>query len=656
MLSTPPILFQFFKIPKLLRISRILKYLRDNRQVYDIFKVLVFVIVSIHIGACLWVLALDPCPVDYDIATMPWCNSNSVYEMYFESLHVVCVMILGVSNSHIMAPDTLDGLLTQTLNKSQVYALSILYMIYGLYIGAILVAEMTVYVMGRTQGSSAFQIKIDRVRHEMEYYSVPEGLRAQVGAYYDYIWVNQKQFDDNIGLLSDRTMSTDLQRKLALHLFKDVVSHISFFAEVDDVVLGQICLSLKTLVFLPKDMILFKGDVGKELFIIAKGVVEVMRDDLPSDKRAAANQILLRSGSFFGEIALVMEVRRTCSVQARTVCEINILLQRTFDDILREHPDFAKKMNELVVARQLETSMARIGINQGMKIRQADLDYANDAVAKQMEDGLLRRELTAGNAPSAKPFGNVPIHPEVEASGAQPILDVENIHSPEELERRASIISPADRDTEAMPNLFDELERRKSVQSGDSDTQGPLSVTSHADARGRRTTNMKAQGQFRIGEDVNLLKVHPSILAAGGADTFDRMDQRMDQVQVGDHAEQLIENRTMRGEGASHSQRIQKKKMDQIESRMAANEKMLEKVLTKLDNQMSRESVLRMGNAISPLVNSNSRRALHPDPDSDGRESPDPPSIMEGPPSTTNTSRLGEAIASLKEGDEEGGE
>jgi CRP-like cAMP-binding protein len=171
----------------------------------------------------------------------------------------------------------------------------------------------------------------------------------------------------------------------------DTVKHISFFAEVDETVMGEICLSLKTLIFLPNDMILFKGDVGKELFIVAKGVVEVVRDDLPAEKRKNASPILLRSGSFFGEIALIMEVRRTCSVQAKTVCEINILLQRTFDDILREHPDFAKRMNELVVARQLETSLARSDGGGSMKIRQADLNYANKRVEQTMMTGLRQR-------------------------------------------------------------------------------------------------------------------------------------------------------------------------------------------------------------------------------------------------------------------------
>ena len=68
-------------------------------------------------------------------------------------------------------------------------------------------------------------------------------------------------------------------------------------------------------------------------------------------------------------------------------------MQKTFDDILREHPDFAKKMNELVVARQLETSISSThGRTQGsMKVRQSDLNFANRSVEQKMKAGLDRR-------------------------------------------------------------------------------------------------------------------------------------------------------------------------------------------------------------------------------------------------------------------------
>jgi CRP-like cAMP-binding protein len=390
-------LAKYFKIPKLLRISRVMKYVRNHQYVYDFSKVLILIFTLMHIGACVWVMLLDPCnETKSNYAGADVCAQSNVYHIYAEALHISASMMLGVSNLHIIGKPHLLSLDFEGRDddSAKVFLISTLYMILGLFLIALLVSEVNVYVMGKMQGSAAFQRKTDRVNHEMEYYGVPDDLQRQVRAFYDYIWIHQKQYDDKIALLSDQQMSTDLQRKLALHLFKDVVSHISFFSEIDDLLLGEICMSLRTKVFLPGDMILFKGDVGKELFIISKGVVEVLRDDLPRSKRRDAPQILLRNGSFFGEIALVMEVRRTCSVQARTVCEVNILQQNAFDAILLDHPQFARRMNELVVARQLDSCMARShqkGVD--FQVSQSDMDLAVMKMEKNMKEGLERRQM-----------------------------------------------------------------------------------------------------------------------------------------------------------------------------------------------------------------------------------------------------------------------
>ena len=350
---------------------------------------------TLHIGACIWVSTLDPCDdTRTNYAGMDVCSQENVFRIYSEALHISATMLLGVSNFHIVGKPELINLDFEGRpeHATKVYLLSTAYMIVGLFVIALLMSEANVYLMGKMQGSAAFQRKTDRVNHEMEYYGVPPDLQRQVRAFYDYVWIHQKQYDEKIALLSDAQMSTDLQRKLALHLFKDVISHISFFSEIDDLLLGEICLSLRTRIFLPGDMILFKGDVGKELFIISKGVVEVLRDDLPAAKRRSAPKILLQNGSFFGEIALVMEVRRTCSVQARTVCEVNILQQDAFDAIVRENPHFARRMNELVVARQLDSCLARTqqkGVD--FQVSSADLDLAVEAMERNMMEGLERR-------------------------------------------------------------------------------------------------------------------------------------------------------------------------------------------------------------------------------------------------------------------------
>lgn len=388
-------LIKYFKIPKLLRVSRLLKYIRVHKHMYDIFQVIVLVLTCLHVGACFWMAVLNPCAEDKEnYAGDDLCSQGRIYSLYAEVFHLSTAMMLGVSNMNVISKSSIMDLLIHRREESHItmYVISSVYMVTGLILMSLLIGEMNVYLMGIMQGSTAFQRKIDRVNHEMEYYAVPDELQRQVRAFYDYIWIHQKQFDHKIALLSDENMSTDLQRKLALHMFKDFVSHIAIFSGIDDLVLGEICLSLRTRIFLPHDMIIVKGDIGKELFIISKGSVEVLRDDLPPDKRLNASPILLQSGSFFGEIALIMEVRRTCSVQARTICEVNLLDQKAFDAILRDNPEFARRMNELVVVRQLEKTMTR-NSQKGVdyQVSKDDYDRAYDAVSKQMREGLERR-------------------------------------------------------------------------------------------------------------------------------------------------------------------------------------------------------------------------------------------------------------------------
>lgn len=408
-------LIKYFKIPKLLRVSRLMKYVRDHKQVYDLFQVFVLAFTFLHLGACLWMLVLNPCAnEEMEIPEMmKVCAQDNIYNLYIESFHLSAAMLLGVSNFHIIGDSTTLDMLTERRKTDQVkmYIVSTLYMIGGLCFVALLISELNVFLFGKKQGSAAFQRKIDRVGYEMEYYGVPDEIQRQVKAFYDYIWIHQKQYDDKVALLSDDQMSTDLQRKLALHLFKDVVSHISLFSEIDDLLLGEICLSLRTRIFLPQDMILFKGDVGKELFIIAKGIVEVLRDDLPPSQRHKASPILLHNGSFFGEIALIMETRRTCSVQARTICETNILEQDTFDTILQRNPDFARRMNELVVARQLERSLTKSEDQEDKDVRVSNVDMANalSAVERNMKQGLERRLQQQGSSLQSVPSESIDV-------------------------------------------------------------------------------------------------------------------------------------------------------------------------------------------------------------------------------------------------------
>ncbi|KAJ8528681.1 hypothetical protein ON010_g14648 [Phytophthora cinnamomi] len=86
------------------------------------------------------------------------------------------------------------------------------------------------------------------------------------------------------------------------------------------------------------------------MFIVRKGLVEILIPDCGnSDKR-----IYLRDGNFFGETALVIDVRRTNTVRAVNICDLNVLSKHAFNEIVAEYPEFGERMKRTVIKRQLD--------------------------------------------------------------------------------------------------------------------------------------------------------------------------------------------------------------------------------------------------------------------------------------------------------------
>lgn len=163
-------------------------------------------------------------------------------------------------------------------------------------------------------------------------------------------YIQSRTFSEELDLLKDNGMSIALRQQIAIYLFKDYLQKIPFFQLATDNVLGMICMQLHTVIYMPEDYIIREGDIGKELFMIVKGIVRVMPPK-QSANPAAEKKILLGEGDFFGEIGVIMEVERTRSVRAECMAELCILSRDGFDKILVEFPEFATAMKRLIIKR-----------------------------------------------------------------------------------------------------------------------------------------------------------------------------------------------------------------------------------------------------------------------------------------------------------------
>jgi glucose-6-phosphate 1-dehydrogenase len=110
----------------------------------------------------------------------------------------------------------------------------------------------------------------------------------------------------------------------------------------DELFLNAVIMALRPRVAAPGETILTKGEMGREMYLLVRGEVEVVSD---------AGTVVLKDGDVFGEIALLLSQPRMATVRAKTLCDLFVLEKSEFVRILRENPSFAEKVTEIAQKR-----------------------------------------------------------------------------------------------------------------------------------------------------------------------------------------------------------------------------------------------------------------------------------------------------------------
>ncbi|KAJ3042632.1 Kinesin-like protein kif27 [Rhizophlyctis rosea] len=106
-------------------------------------------------------------------------------------------------------------------------------------------------------------------------------------------------------------------------------------------------------VFLKDEMIIRKNDVGREMYFLVKGRVEVLSGDL----QRCYN--VIDKGSFFGELGVLYDIPRTASVRASQNCYCMILCRADLSTVLKDFPLIATRFRKVVQARMREVQAKR---------------------------------------------------------------------------------------------------------------------------------------------------------------------------------------------------------------------------------------------------------------------------------------------------------
>ena len=136
--------------------------------------------------------------------------------------------------------------------------------------------------------------------------------------------LNLKEFTKN--LLIDREMKQKI----------DFFSRVSIFNGLTRFAIGKLVTAMYSRKYEAGEIICSENELGKALFIIMNGEVGITRKSGMLRQEKIISH--LKSGEFFGEMAMLEEKPRVATAKALTDCELYIIYKANFDNMIEKDP------------------------------------------------------------------------------------------------------------------------------------------------------------------------------------------------------------------------------------------------------------------------------------------------------------------------------
>ena len=155
--------------------------------------------------------------------------------------------------------------------------------------------------------------------------------------------IGKELHSDLVAQMKERTAGYVKRPKMDLGLDAGkLVGSMPFFAELTHERKQEIARMLKPRLALPGEAVVRKGDKGDAMYFISSGAVRV---------EVEPNPVILGSGDFFGEMALLSDQPRNVSVVAEGFCDLLALYTKDFRILLDQDPELKATIEQVAAAR-----------------------------------------------------------------------------------------------------------------------------------------------------------------------------------------------------------------------------------------------------------------------------------------------------------------
>lgn len=294
-------------------------------NVFRICKVVLVILVLIHWNACLYFAISYAIGFGTDnwVYNLDGPKNSTLARQYIYSFYWSTLTLTTIGETPVPENDA-------------EYLFVVADFLAGVLIFATIVGNIGSMISNMNIARVDFQNRMDGVKQYMAFRKVERELEARVIRWFAYTWAESGALDEERVL---SVLPEKLKAEIAIKVHLETLRKVRIFQDCEPGLLEALVLKLKLQVFSPGDYICRKGDVGKEMYIVKRGRLQVVADD---GKTVLAT---LGAGSVFGEVS-VLDIagnrtgnRRTANVRSLGYSDLFCLAKDDLHLALSDYPD-----------------------------------------------------------------------------------------------------------------------------------------------------------------------------------------------------------------------------------------------------------------------------------------------------------------------------
>lgn len=291
---------------------------------------------------------IQPIPEHGGKGAIPWLvqlhqddtniiDENSVVAVYIIALHWAMATALTTGVSGVTALTSVE----------QIFCVLMMLMSSLLY--ACIFGQVTTLVESLDQINRRYQSELHRFTEFASIYRLPLSLRGRMYAHVHYNWQISRGI--NVDTVID-SLPGAMRRDIQMFLLSSIVANFPIFANTPSNFIGAVVEKFRTELLVANEYVFTADEPGRHLYIIHIGRVEVI-----TPEGVVVGK--LSDGAYFGEIAILADVRRTSSIRTVCRCHFYKLSKEDFNEVLEGFPELRGRIAAKAMTRLQKTIRVR---------------------------------------------------------------------------------------------------------------------------------------------------------------------------------------------------------------------------------------------------------------------------------------------------------